>query len=152
MTPVYDQDGITLYQGDCHTVMPLLRLGTDWTLFTDPPYTMRNAAEVKDMLRMLNATPRNYLVLTNPHSGFMTPAYSVQDQSLAIVGAVERPLKAIKRLIEQTSGLIVDPYCGTGTTLIACQQLGRKAIGIEIDPARITTCLERLQIHQNTRR
>ncbi len=31
-------------------------------------------------------------------------------------------------------GIILEPWLGSGTTLVACQKMGRNGIGIEIDP------------------
>ena len=43
------------------------------------------------------------------------------------------------------SGAVVfDPYLGSGTSLIACEQSGRIGIGCEIDPAYVAVTLERL--------
>jgi DNA modification methylase len=33
-----------------------------------------------------------------------------------------------------TEGLVYDPFLGSGTTLIAAEQLGRKCYGMEISP------------------
>lgn len=40
---------------------------------------------------------------------------------------------------------ILDPYAGSGTTLIASIRTGRKAIGIEIDPKHYATAVERVR-------
>lgn len=40
--------------------------------------------------------------------------------------------------------IIVEPFCGTGTTMVACQNLSRKCRGIEISPAYCAVILERM--------
>lgn len=47
----------------------------------------------------------------------------------------EKPLSLMVNLIERCPrGTILDPFMGSGTTGVACVQLGRKFIGIEIEP------------------
>jgi len=48
----------------------------------------------------------------------------------------EKPVWLLKRMIENSSDredLILDPFMGSGTTGVACQELGRNFIGIEIN-------------------
>jgi DNA modification methylase len=42
-----------------------------------------------------------------------------------------------------TQGDIFDPFLGSGTTLIAAEQLGRKCYGIEISPAYCDVIVKR---------
>jgi DNA modification methylase len=47
----------------------------------------------------------------------------------------EKPVSLMMRLIRWTGAVtILDPFMGSGTTLVACQRLGRMGTGIEIDP------------------
>jgi DNA modification methylase len=40
--------------------------------------------------------------------------------------------------------MVYDPFCGSGTTLLACEQLGRIGFGVELDPRFCAVTLERL--------
>lgn len=55
----------------------------------------------------------------------------------------EKPVALVSRLLEMSSGDIVDPFLGSGTTLIAAEQLGRVCYGIEIEPAYCDVVIER---------
>ena len=48
-----------------------------------------------------------------------------------------KPVKLIARLLRNSSKpgwTVLDPFGGSGTTLIACEQLGRKCLTMELDP------------------
>ena len=49
------------------------------------------------------------------------------------------------RLTTQPGETVLDPYCGSGTTGIACIRTGRKFIGIEIDAGHFETARKRLE-------
>jgi DNA modification methylase len=44
-----------------------------------------------------------------------------------------KPIGLMEKLVSKTVGVIADPFAGSGATLIAARNLGRKAIGVELD-------------------
>ena len=59
--------------------------------------------------------------------------------------ATQKPLGLIVELMKEytKAPLIFDPFLGSGTTLIACENLGRRCRGIEIDPGYAAVTLRR---------
>ena len=63
------------------------------------------------------------------------------------VHPTQKPLWLIRSLLEQHTNLgdtVLDPYAGSGTTLIAARLLGRRAVGIEQDEAYCEATAKRL--------
>jgi DNA modification methylase len=68
-----------------------------------------------------------------------------------------KPVPLVRRMIENSSGrgeLVLDIFAGSGTTLIAAQQLGRHCHAMELDPRYCDVIVERWRqlTHQDVRR
>lgn len=59
----------------------------------------------------------------------------------------ERPVELYRWCIEYLpqSDTVLDPFMGSGTTGVACAKLGRKFIGIEIDPGYFDIACKRIE-------
>jgi DNA modification methylase len=58
-----------------------------------------------------------------------------------------KPLELVARMIRNSSrkgDLVFDPFCGSGTTILAGAQLGRVVFSVELDPRYLAVELERL--------
>lgn len=57
----------------------------------------------------------------------------------------EFPIDYPKTIMTVAKGIVLDPFLGSGTTLVACKELKRNGIGIEISPKYCETAKKRLQ-------
>jgi DNA modification methylase len=211
--PYYEQDGITIYHGDCREILPTL--GPVDLVLTDPPYGIAHATNRKvrgmggaswigteiandhdtsardEALALLSDTPafvfgtwkqpkpagtRSVLVwdkgpasgmgdLAFPWKGSWEEIYVIgsgfagsRDEGV-IKGFTEvtwesagrahpnqKPVKLLRYLLSKHSGQsVLDPFMGSGTTLRAAKDLGRRAIGIEIEERYCEIAVKRLQ-------
>lgn len=211
MTPYYEQDGITIYHGDCLEVIPQL-VQVDLVL-TDPPYNagkqygegtddsrptweyIRWLAEAIDYCELASRgmvlvflsvngmldlsarkRPRHVCVWDKPMSfsprqggscflphwepclvygkpwgdGGRVPGYSLPDvwhHSPAKRNGhpCPKPESLMRQiLLALPVGSVLDPFCGSGTTLVEAKRLGWKATGIEIEERYCEIAAKRL--------
>jgi len=74
-----------------------------------------------------------------------TPQSNYSDKK---IHPFQKPIKLAERIIRlgsQETDLILDPFAGSGTTLVAAKNLGRRFIGMEINPDYVKICEDRLR-------
>jgi DNA methylase len=210
MTPYYEQDGITIYHGDCRELLPSV---TGDVLVTDPPYgiafhtsmdhrvgtdrarargvagdedtSLRDAvlAAWGDRPALVFGTwkrprPRNVrMVLTwekglNCGMGDLSLPWKPNTEEIYVIGSgfrghrgssvlrhqavvsqvswgrvhpTEKPVLLLRDLVAKCPrGVVFDPFMGSGPTLLAAKELGRRAIGIEIEERYCEIAAKRL--------
>ena len=71
------------------------------------------------------------------YGGFQTSILEFKRPSSSKLHPTMKPVELVAKLMENSSQkneLVYEPFCGSGTTLIAAEQLGRKCYGMEISP------------------
>jgi adenine-specific DNA-methyltransferase len=60
----------------------------------------------------------------------------------------QKPVEALEPLIAafcEPDGIVLDPFCGSGSTLVAARSIGRRFIGIELDGEHFLTASRRVE-------
>lgn len=57
----------------------------------------------------------------------------------------EKSTELMRGVVGWTRGIVLDPFMGSGTTGVACVKMGRKFIGIEIDPDYFEIACKRIR-------
>lgn len=62
------------------------------------------------------------------------------------VHPTQKPIECMSRAIEMSKlkGIIYEPFCGSGSTMVAAHQLNRKCYGMELDPKYCQVIIDRM--------
>jgi len=241
ITPIYDRDGITLYQGDCREVLGQLEPNSVDAVVTDPPYgdtSLEWDAPVREWLALVRpllkpsasvwcfGSLRFFLsqaselagwqyaqdIVWEKHNGsgfaadrfkrvhelamqfyrvgvrwdavykspisvpgqarrsavrYDGPAHTgkigryrydsterlmrsvlrVRSEHGRAVHPTQKPIGIVEPLVRYSvprGGLVLDPFAGSGTTLVVAKSLGMRAVGIELNPMYCEAAIGRL--------
>ena len=81
-------------------------------------------------------------------SGYFAGDEAIREKSGERFHKQQSPIALLLRIIlssTQAGDTVLDPFAGTGTTLVTANQLGRKSVGIEIDPKNAKMIQKRLE-------
>jgi DNA modification methylase len=73
--------------------------------------------------------------------------FEVDKPHISDLHPTTKPVELVARMVANSSRrgeTVYDPFCGSGTTLVACEQLGRTGYGVEIDPGYLAVAIQRL--------
>jgi len=81
-------------------------------------------------------------------AGYFAGDEALRDEDGARFHKQQAPIALLLRIVLSSSFVgdcVFDPFAGTGTTLVVAQQLGRRGLGVEIDPDNAACIRERLR-------
>lgn len=79
--------------------------------------------------------------------------YYSQEKALDRVHPTQKPIALLEEVLDRWAPkacVVADPFLGSGSTLIACENTGRACYGLELDPAYCDVIVERYARHTNT--
>ncbi|MBZ9975966.1 site-specific DNA-methyltransferase [Mesorhizobium sp. BR-1-1-10] len=124
--------------------------GKHWQYTPDRLEDMDKAGEIR---WSRTGNPRRKVYLTDekqvPYTDYWNDFRDAHHQSIPITGyPTEKNFDMLRMIVGASSNpgdLVVDPFCGSGTTLHAAQELGRRWIGIDQSFTAVKTAIKRFR-------
>jgi DNA modification methylase len=76
---------------------------------------------------------------------------SLMGETLERAHPTQKPVGIMRWCVEKTTGTVLDPFAGSGTTGVACARLGRRFVGIEIEERYFSIACRRIEQAQRQR-
>ncbi len=76
--------------------------------------------------------------------------FTARERDESRVHPTQKPVSLVTEILDRwipKSSVIVDPYAGSGTVLMACHRTGRVSLSIEIEPSYCDVICRRFQEH-----
>lgn len=133
-----------------HDVIFWYTKGEDW--YFDPPRMPARSARMrgqeKKQLDVFLGPPALDDLEQAPFFADVWDVAAINNMAKERTGyPTQKPLALLERLVAAHSRpgeLVLDPFCGSGTTLVAAQRLGRRALGIDIGAEAVRIARQRL--------
>ena len=122
------------------------------TAFEDSIASLRGTRRIEALRSQYEALRSQYEALRRPFTlTDSVPRFDIWDYRTVppfeCKHPCEKPLKMLQDIVVSCSradAVVLDPFMGSGTTLVAAKQLGRRAIGIEIEEKYCEIAVARL--------
>lgn len=126
---------------------------TKWNIWQEIIWNRKIAGNIRGW-RFWNVDERIYWLvkekpkeLNSRHAKF-TSVWEIRPEgghkNHPAVFPIELTTRIIYSILEDKPGIVIDPFCGTGTTLVSAKLLGKNYIGIDISKEYVNYALQRL--------
>lgn len=132
-TPWLEFPAVVLWGANCYSSKLPLGTWLVWDKRFKNGTAMLSDAEVAWM-----KTGHGVYLFAETSQGFVRPE--------PVQHPTQKPVSVMRWCMEKSKAgpVVLDPYLGSGTTLVAAEQTGRIAYGVEISPAYCAVAIERL--------
>lgn len=127
---------------------------TNWNIWQEIIWNRKIAGNIRGW-RFWQVEERIYWLVKGkpkelkPNHAKLTSVWEIHPESShkdhPAVFPIELPTRIIYSILEDRDGVVIDPFCGTGTTLVSAKLLGKNYIGIDISPEYVAYAEKRLE-------
>ena len=130
------------------------RLVMKWTRTGDPAWCLPTPRFYNPLKKLLNLDDRFDILLTREPFAtrkdfeYKHDTYVVDKLNEKMEHPSQKPLAVMEHVVScvcPVGGIVLDPFCGSGSTLVAAEKMGRRWIGFEKDAVHAETARKRTE-------